>query len=73
MTTSVKKQVILLMIAGDNNRWHYLAVKALSALLRGTTSNHHGDFFVYTAFIHIARLISLKNMKEYIIIMITTV
>ena len=39
-----KKQVILLMITDDNNRWHYLAVKRLPALLKGTTSNHHGDF-----------------------------
>ena len=28
----------------DDNRWHYLAVKSLPALFRGTTSNHHGDF-----------------------------
>ena len=25
--------------------WHYLAVKKLSALLRGITSKHHGDFY----------------------------
>ena len=29
-----KKQVILLMITDDGNRWHYLAVKSLRALLR---------------------------------------
>ena len=29
-----KKQVILLMITDDGNRWHYLAVKSLPALLR---------------------------------------
>ena len=32
-----KKQVILLMITDKNNRWHYLAVKSLSALFRGIT------------------------------------
>ena len=32
-----KKQVILLMITDKNNRWHYLAVKSLPALFRGTT------------------------------------
>ena len=31
------------MIA-DGKKWHYLAVKSLSALLRGITSNHNGDF-----------------------------
>ena len=25
--------------------WHYLAVKKLSALLRGTTSEHHNNFY----------------------------
>ena len=25
--------------------WHYLAVKKLSALLRGITSKHHNDFY----------------------------
>ena len=26
-------------------QWHYLAVKELSALLRGITSKHYGDFY----------------------------
>ena len=30
-----KNQVILLMIADDGKRWHYLAVRSLSVLLRG--------------------------------------
>ena len=37
-------QVILLMIT-DNENWHYLAVKSVSRLLRGITSNHVGDFY----------------------------
>ena len=65
-----KKQVILLMITDKNNKWHYLAVKRLTALFRETTSNHHGDFYCLHFFIHIAHLIKLKNMKEYVIIMI---
>ena len=28
----------------DGKKWHYLAVKSLSALLRGVTSNCNGDF-----------------------------
>ena len=35
-----KKQVILLMITDNDNRWHYLAVKGLPALFRGITLNH---------------------------------
>ena len=45
-----KKQVILLMITDDDNRWHYLAVKRLPALLRGAASNHHGDFYRLNCF-----------------------
>ena len=39
-----RNQVILLMITHDE-KWHYLAVKKLSALLRETTSNHLEDFY----------------------------
>ena len=39
-----RNQVILLMITHDE-KWHYLAVKKLSALLRETTSNHVEDFY----------------------------
>ena len=33
------------MISNGGKQWHYLAVKKLSALLRGITSKHHGDFY----------------------------
>ena len=39
-----KYQVILLMIT-DGEKYHYLAVKSLSRLLYGITSNYHGDFY----------------------------
>ena len=39
-----EKQVIHLVIS-DGKKWHYLAVKKLSALLRGITSKHQGDFY----------------------------
>ena len=29
----------------NEEKWHYLAVKKLSALLRGITSKHYGDFY----------------------------
>ena len=37
-------QVVLLMIT-DGEKWHYLTVRSLSALLRRITSNHNGDFY----------------------------
>ena len=33
------------MIPNGEGQWHYLAVKELSALLRGITSKHHRDFY----------------------------
>ena len=42
-------QIILLMIS-DGEKWHYLCVKKLSALLRGITSNHNGDFYCMNCF-----------------------
>ena len=38
-------QVSLLMINYGTSNWHYLAIKNLSGLLRGITSNHNGDFY----------------------------
>ena len=67
-----KKQVILLMITDDGKRWHYLAVKSLTTLLRGITSNHHGDFYCLNCFHSYTTNNKLKK-KEYAIIMITVV
>ena len=41
-----KNKVNLLMIT-DNGKWHYLAMKRLSRLLRGITSNHNDDQLFY--------------------------
>ena len=38
------------MIITDGKKWHYLAVKGLSALLRGRTSSNNGDFYCLNSF-----------------------
>ena len=43
-------QVNLLMITDGTSNWHYLAVKSISGLLRGITSNHNGDFYCFNYF-----------------------
>ena len=35
----------------DSKKWHYLTVKSLSALLKGITSNHKGDFYCLNCFL----------------------
>ena len=42
-------QVVFLMIT-DNEKWHYLAVKSVSGLLRGITSNYNGHFYCLNCF-----------------------
>ena len=44
-----ENQVILSMIT-DGKKWYYLSVKSLSALPRGVTSNHNGDFYCLNSF-----------------------
>ena len=44
-----ENQVIRLMIT-DGKKLHYLAAKKLSALLRGITSKHEGDFCCLNCF-----------------------
>ena len=41
---NLENRVILLMIT-DGQKWHYLAIKGLSAILKGITSNHKEDFY----------------------------
>ena len=37
-------------MSADTEKWHYLVVKKLSALLRGESSKHVGDFFCLDCF-----------------------
>ena len=58
-------QVNLLMITDGTNNWHYLAIKNLSGLLRGITSNHNGDFYCLNC-LHSYRTISKLKKHEKI-------
>ena len=65
-------QVNLLMITDGTSNWHCLAIKNISGLLRGITSNHNGDFYCLNClhFTLIELKVNLKNMKKYVKIMI---
>ena len=56
-------QVILLMIA-DGRKWHYLAVKSLSALFRGKTPKHEGDVYCLNYFYSFRTENKLKKHKK---------
>ena len=48
----------------DGKKWHYLAVKKLSALLRGITSKHEGDFYCLNCFHSFRAENKLKKHKN---------
>ena len=56
-----KNQVILLMIADDGERWYYLAVRSLSALLKRISSSNNGDFYCLNCFHSYHTLNKLKK------------
>ena len=58
-----KNQVILLMIT-DGNKWHYIAVSKLSALLKGKSSNHIGDFHCLNCFNSYSTENALKEHEQ---------
>ena len=58
-----ENQIILLMIT-DSEKWHYLAVKKLSALLRGITSKQEGDFYCLNCFHSFRTENKLKKHKN---------
>ena len=64
-----ENQVILLMIT-DGEKWHYLAVKSLSALFREITGNNHGDVYCLNCFQSYTTEINLKTIKTVVRIMI---
>ena len=54
----------------DGEKWHYLAVKSLSPLFRGITSNHKEDFYCLKCFHSYSTKEKLKKHKKYVKIMI---
>ena len=58
-----ENQVVLLMIT-DGKKEHYLAVKSLSSLFRGITSNHKEDFYCLNCFYSYSTDNKLKKHKN---------
>ena len=48
----------------NGEKWHYLAVKNLSGLLRGITSNHAGDFYCLNCFCAYSTKNKLEKHKK---------
>ena len=61
-----ENQVILPLMITDGKKWHYPAVKSLSALFRGITGNHNGDFYCLNCFHSYTTENKLKKHKRYV-------
>ena len=59
-----KIQVILLIITDDGERWHYLVVRGLSALLKGISPGNNGDFYCLNYFHPYCTLNRLKKHER---------
>ena len=59
-------QVNLLMITDGTSNWHYLAIKNISGLLRGITSNHNGDFYCLNCLHSYRTKSKLKKHEKYV-------
>ena len=60
----LKKQVIFLVITDDGKRWHYFAVKSLSALVRVISSSNNGNFYCLKCFHSYRTLNKLKKHER---------
>ena len=49
----------------NSEKWHYLEVKKLSALLRGITSKHYADFYCLNRPHFFAAEKKLNHIKKY--------
>ena len=64
-------QIMLLMISNGKN-WHYLAVKSLSRLLSGISSNHNSDYYCLNC-LHSYRTENKLNVHKKIYVKITNI
>ena len=59
-----KNHQVIVLIITDGERWHYLAVKKMSAFLKGVTSKHKGDFYCLNCFHSYSTKEKLKKYRN---------
>ena len=65
INSNCEKQIIILINPNkEKDGWYYLAVKRLSALLRGITSKHQGDFYCLNCLHSFATFCCKINFNE---------
>ena len=59
-----RQNLVILLVITDGEKWHYLAVKRLSALFREITGNNHGDLYCLNCFQSYTTENKLKKHKK---------
>ena len=59
-----REKIEILLMISNGEKWHYIAVKNLSGLLRGITSNHAGDFYCLNCFCAYSTKNKLEEHKK---------
>ena len=59
-------QKIILLMTSNGEGCHYLVMGKLSALLRGITSKHDGNFYCLNCLHSLRTKTSLNHIKEYV-------
>ena len=54
---------VILLIISDGEKWHYLTVRSLIALLKGITSKHKGDSYCLNCFHSYRTKEALESLK----------
>ena len=63
--SNCEKQVMLLIFP-KGEKWHYIALKKLSVLLRGLTPKHYGDFYCLNCLHCFRTKNKLESHKKYV-------
>ena len=66
----IRENIVILLMITNGEKWHYLAVKSLSALFRDITGNNHGDFYCLICLQSYTTENKLKKHKKHAKIMI---
>ena len=59
-----EEEIFLMILNEEKEGWHYLAVKKLSALLHGMTSEYKGNFYCFN-WLHFLEKKNLNLMKKF--------
>ena len=64
--TQLLKSMLFFLMVPNTEGWYYLSVKKRSALIRGITSKHHGDFYCQNCLYSFLTEKKVESHKKYV-------